>query len=272
MAKAAPKDFGDDHARVLAQPVARAVPRVAERATCRMPSASRWRATPRPRAAPRRSRAPPRSRARWRRSTTASTILASNIEDEPNNTTRFLVLGDYEPQPSGRDKTSLVLSARNRAGAVYEMLTPFATRGVSMTKFESRPSRVALWEYLFFVDIEGHRDDAQRRRRARGGRAASPATSRCWARYPAAVLLMEGTRHADEHDRTSRRRTCARSRPTSPASRSPRPRASWASPRPTSSRWRRTRTRSAPRPRRVAAIRGALDDARTTTPTAAAST
>jgi chorismate mutase / prephenate dehydratase len=88
-------------------------------------------------------------------------ILASNIEDEPNNTTRFLVLGDYAPKPSGRDKTSLVLSARNRAGAVYEMLTPFATRGVSMTKFESRPSKVALWEYLFFVDIEGHRDDAQ---------------------------------------------------------------------------------------------------------------
>ena len=89
------------------------------------------------------------------------TILHVNIEDEPNNTTRFLILGDYQPKPSGRDKTSLVLSARNRAGAVYEMLTPFATRGVSMTKFESRPSRVALWDYLFFVDIEGHRDDAQ---------------------------------------------------------------------------------------------------------------
>ena len=87
-------------------------------------------------------------------------ILASNIEDEPNNTTRFLVLGNYEPKPTGRDKTSLVLSANNRAGAVYEMLTPFATRGVSMTKFESRPSKVALWEYLFFVDIEGHRDDS----------------------------------------------------------------------------------------------------------------
>ena len=89
------------------------------------------------------------------------TILHANIEDEPNNTTRFLILGDYRPKPSGRDKTSLVLSARNRAGAVYEMLTPFATRGVSMTKFESRPSRVALWEYLFFVDLEGHRDDPQ---------------------------------------------------------------------------------------------------------------
>ncbi|HEX6635697.1 MAG TPA: prephenate dehydratase [Usitatibacter sp.] len=87
-------------------------------------------------------------------------ILAANIEDEPNNTTRFLILGDYAPKQTGRDKTSLVLSAKNRAGAVYEMLTPFARRGVSMTKFESRPSRVALWEYLFFVDIEGHREDA----------------------------------------------------------------------------------------------------------------
>ncbi len=90
------------------------------------------------------------------------TLLASNIEDEPNNTTRFLVLGNYEPKPSkaGKDKTSLVLSAANRAGAVYEMLTPFATRGVSMSKFESRPSKVAMWEYLFFVDIDGHQDDA----------------------------------------------------------------------------------------------------------------
>ncbi len=87
-------------------------------------------------------------------------ILSSNIEDEPNNTTRFLVLGAYEPKPTGRDKTSLVLSAPNRSGAVYEMLTPFAQRGVSMSKFESRPSKVAMWEYLFFVDIEGHQADA----------------------------------------------------------------------------------------------------------------
>ena len=90
------------------------------------------------------------------------TMLASNIEDEPNNTTRFLVLGNYEPKPSasGKDKTSLVLSAANRAGAVYEMLTPFASRGVSMSKFESRPSKMAVWEYLFFVDIDGHQNDA----------------------------------------------------------------------------------------------------------------
>lgn len=88
------------------------------------------------------------------------TLLASNIEDEPNNTTRFLVMGNYEPKATGKDKTSLVLSAPNRSGAVYEMLTPFANRGVSMSKFESRPSKVAIWEYLFFVDIDGHADDA----------------------------------------------------------------------------------------------------------------
>lgn len=88
------------------------------------------------------------------------TIVAANIEDEPNNTTRFLVLGNYAPKASGRDKTSLVLSAKNVPGAVYNLLTPFALRGVSMTKFESRPSKVAIWEYLFFIDIEGHIDDA----------------------------------------------------------------------------------------------------------------
>ena len=114
-------------------------------------------------------------------------VLARSIEDSPDNTTRFLVLGDYAPKPSGRDKTSMILSARNRAGAVYEMLTPFATRGVSMTKFESRPSRVALWEYLFFVDIEGHRDDPQvAEALAEVGRIAG--YIKVLGSYPAAVI------------------------------------------------------------------------------------
>lgn len=82
--------------------------------------------------------------------------LACNIEDEPNNTTRFLVLGTQATTPSGRDKTSLVLSAQNRPGAVYQLLAPLAEQGVSMTKLESRPSRTGLWEYVFFLDIEGH--------------------------------------------------------------------------------------------------------------------
>jgi chorismate mutase / prephenate dehydratase len=87
-------------------------------------------------------------------------ILAPHIEDEPNNTTRFWVLGRQKIGASGRDETSLVMSCPNRPGAVYELLEPLARHGVSMTRFESRPARTGLWEYLFFVDLAGHRDDA----------------------------------------------------------------------------------------------------------------
>ena len=86
-------------------------------------------------------------------------VLAPHIEDEPNNTTRFWVLGRQSVAPSGRDETSLVMSAPNRPGAVHALLEPFAKHGVSMTRFESRPARTGLWEYLFFVDLVGHRDD-----------------------------------------------------------------------------------------------------------------
>ncbi|MEW6132942.1 MAG: prephenate dehydratase [Pseudomonadota bacterium] len=86
-------------------------------------------------------------------------VVAPRIEDEPNNTTRFLVLSDHDALPSGRDKTSLVMSAPNVPGSVVKLLQPLADAGVSMTKFESRPVKGANWEYLFFVDIEGHRDD-----------------------------------------------------------------------------------------------------------------
>jgi chorismate mutase/prephenate dehydratase len=86
-------------------------------------------------------------------------ILAANGEDEPNNTTRCLVLGRQETGPSGRDKTSLIMSAPNRTGSLYELLAPFSEAGVSMTRLESRPARHTLWEYVFYVDIEGHRDD-----------------------------------------------------------------------------------------------------------------
>ncbi|WP_412479551.1 prephenate dehydratase [Azonexus sp. IMCC34839] len=86
--------------------------------------------------------------------------LVENIEDEPNNTTRFLVLGRYDAGVSGRDKTSLIMSAPNRTGALHELLLPLSTAGVSMSRLESRPARNALWEYVFYVDIEGHREDA----------------------------------------------------------------------------------------------------------------
>ena len=86
-------------------------------------------------------------------------VVAPHIEDEPNNTTRFWVLGKNSVLASGRDETSLVMSAPNRPGAVHCLLEPFATHGVSMTRFESRPARTGLWEYLFFVDLIGHESD-----------------------------------------------------------------------------------------------------------------
>ncbi|MSQ59595.1 MAG: prephenate dehydratase [Betaproteobacteria bacterium] len=86
-------------------------------------------------------------------------LLAENIEDQPNNTTRFVVLAEQDSAPSGRDKTSLIMSTRNRPGAMHMLLAPFAQHGVSMTRLESRPSRMGLWEYLFFVDVEGHRQE-----------------------------------------------------------------------------------------------------------------
>jgi chorismate mutase/prephenate dehydratase len=89
-------------------------------------------------------------------------VLARSIEDSPNNTTRFLVLGEVDAAPTGRDRTSLVMSAENKPGAVHALLTPLAEHGVSMTRIESRPARraTALWEYMFFIDVDGHHKDA----------------------------------------------------------------------------------------------------------------
>ena len=90
-------------------------------------------------------------------------LLATGIEDDPNNTTRFLVLGQIDPHPTGRDRTSLVMSAENKPGSVHALLTPLAANGVSMSRIESRPAkaRSARWEYVFFVDVEGHQADAK---------------------------------------------------------------------------------------------------------------
>ncbi len=86
-------------------------------------------------------------------------MLVSNIEDRPDNTTRFLVIGREIFAPSGSDKTSLMLSADDRPGALQYLLQPFATHRISMTKIESRPSRRGKWDYVFFVDIEGHAEE-----------------------------------------------------------------------------------------------------------------
>lgn len=87
-------------------------------------------------------------------------LIAANIEDEPQNTTRFVVIAPDAAGLSGRDKTSLVLSTRNVPGAIHALLAPLARHGVSMTRLESRPARTARWEYVFYVDLEGHQQDA----------------------------------------------------------------------------------------------------------------
>ncbi|MEW6542837.1 MAG: prephenate dehydratase [Nitrospirota bacterium] len=83
-------------------------------------------------------------------------VLKARIEDNINNFTRFLVLSQKPPERTGKDKTSIMLSVKDKVGALYELLRPFASYGLNMTKIESRPSRRKAWEYIFFVDIEGH--------------------------------------------------------------------------------------------------------------------
>lgn len=83
-------------------------------------------------------------------------VLRSNIEDHPDNTTRFLIIGRRSVAPSGHDKTSLLVSARNKPGALFRLLEPLARSRVSMTRIESRPSTCVNWEYVFFFDVEGH--------------------------------------------------------------------------------------------------------------------
>ena len=86
-------------------------------------------------------------------------ILAENIEDEPDNTTRFLVITREHTEASGRDKTSLLVAVNNRPGALFRLLEPFHREGVSLTRIESRPSRRGPWDYNFFLDLEGHVQD-----------------------------------------------------------------------------------------------------------------
>lgn len=82
--------------------------------------------------------------------------LAVSIEDMPDNTTRFLIIGRKQTQSSGDDKTSLMVSSRNEPGALYHVLEPFHKAGVSLTRIETRPSKSGTWNYNFFIDFEGH--------------------------------------------------------------------------------------------------------------------
>ena len=85
--------------------------------------------------------------------------LYSNIEDNPSNTTRFLIIGHEAVAPSGQDKTSIMVSAHDKAGALIEILKPLSYHGVSMTSIETRPERPNKWAYVFFIDMNGHIED-----------------------------------------------------------------------------------------------------------------
>jgi len=87
-------------------------------------------------------------------------IVVERIEDSPNNFTRFFVIGHQVAKPTGHDKTSVMISTRDRPGALYHLLVPFADAGVNLTRIESRPSRKKAWEYVFFIDMLGHIEDA----------------------------------------------------------------------------------------------------------------
>jgi chorismate mutase/prephenate dehydratase len=115
-------------------------------------------------------------------------ILASNIEDDPNNTTRFLVIGRKNAERTGADVTSLVMSAqKDQPGALFKLLEPLARAGINLTKLESRPSRRAAWDYNFFIDLEGHQDDPPIRKVLDAVRADA-ALFRILGSYPRSVV------------------------------------------------------------------------------------
>ncbi len=88
-------------------------------------------------------------------------VVKARIEDNPNNFTRFLVIGRQTPEPSGRDKTSIMFSVRDEPGILYRMLEPFSKRDINLVKIESRPMKQKAWEYIFFLDLVGHVDNDQ---------------------------------------------------------------------------------------------------------------
>jgi chorismate mutase/prephenate dehydratase len=87
-------------------------------------------------------------------------VVESQIEDYLNNCTRFLVIGLQTNPRTGRDKTSILFSISHAPGSLYKALKPFSDNGINLTKIESRPMKGKPWEYIFFVDMEGHAADA----------------------------------------------------------------------------------------------------------------
>ena len=114
------------------------------------------------------------------------TVLARAIQDEPGNLTRFLVIGSQDvAQPSGDDRTSLVFTVRDEVGILSHMLRPFATHGIDLIKIESRPYRGRPWEYVFFLDLKGHREE-KRVQKALAGVERRALNLKILGSYPAA--------------------------------------------------------------------------------------
>ncbi|MCK5215264.1 MAG: prephenate dehydratase [Candidatus Omnitrophica bacterium] len=86
-------------------------------------------------------------------------IIKKDIEDLAHNITRFLVIANNDVPPTGKDQTSILFSIKDRVGALHDMLIPFTKNGINLTKIESRPSKKCAWDYYFFVDFEGHKED-----------------------------------------------------------------------------------------------------------------
>lgn len=114
-------------------------------------------------------------------------VLAASIEDMPDNTTRFLILGREETEASGDDKTSIMVSSRNQPGALYHVLAPFHDKDISLTRIETRPSGVGTWNYNFFIDFEGHVTDKSIKEVLKQV-AASATEVKVLGSYPKAVL------------------------------------------------------------------------------------
>lgn len=114
-------------------------------------------------------------------------IVSANIEDRVDNSTRFFIIGREDTQPSGNDKTSVLISGRHESGSLYQLLQPFYQAGISLTRIETRPARSGAWGYVFFIDFEGHYYEP--RIKTAMDRVQRVATDFKWlGSYPKAVL------------------------------------------------------------------------------------
>ena len=114
-------------------------------------------------------------------------IATANIEDMPDNTTRFLIIGKQATEISGDDKTSLLIASKNEPGALYHLLAPFHEKGVSLTRIETRPSKSGTWNYMFFIDLEGHQNE-EKVKKAMALVKQQCTDFKCLGSYPKAVL------------------------------------------------------------------------------------